>query len=243
MKRVAILIGTSVSQYGNLGGVEPDVRRYAEFLKSPHGGAWTDGEIISLHNPSQFDVQWTMAAHNDAEYSLITFSGHGGHDVDQGTTIAVSDDYEPSVSALRTGAPRQLLIVDACRSLTEFAEEPTLLEGIEKVASFTPSYTQSCRRLYDSYISRAEQGRSILYSCSINQSAGESTRGGHFARALVRLATRWARAAGRPYTATETLDVPAAFGPTEQFVYSNHFPQRPIMENGRRRFSFPLAVR
>jgi Caspase domain len=243
MKRIAILIGTSVSQYGALGGVEPDLTRYAAFLKSPYGGAWTDGEIIPLLNPSQRTVQLTMAAYKDVGYSFITFSGHGEHDMDQGTSVAVTNDYEPSVSELRTGAPRQLLIVDVCRTLTVSLKDDTRLEGIEKVASFAPTYAQSCRNLYDKCISGAEEGRSILYSCSINQSAGESTQGGYFSSALVRQAIGWAQAAGRPQAATMPLDVPGAFEPTRQFVSTNHFPQRPVMENGRRRFSFPFAVR
>lgn len=243
MKRVAILIGTSASQYGNLDGVEPDLNRYSEFLKSPYGGAWTTGEIIQLHNPSRLDLALAMAMNGNVDYSLITFSGHGGHDSDSGTMVVVSNDYEPNVSTLQTKARRQLLVIDACRSLTELAEKPALLERIEKVASFAPAYTQSCRDLYDKQISKAEEGRSILYSCSVNQSAGESSLGGHFTRNLVQCAIGWARVAGRPYTATDVLDVPTAFNSTAKFVNSKHYPQQPAMENGRRRVSFPLAVR
>lgn len=245
MKRLAILIGSGESKYGHLPGVEADLARFTDFFQSPFGGAWEPSELIVLRNPSRQKVSSTLVTSSaGTDYSIVVFSGHGGHDKRSGTSVVVNDDDEISVTQLASKAPRQLVLIDACRTITSLDEGRSIRLSAMRKAARSATYVRSCRALYDQAVLAAEEGRSTVYSCSVNQAAGESAAGGHFSRALLEHCKGWGEDVPLYATsASEILDLPTAFAPVATFVANTYYPQKPDIENGRRRRSFPLAVR
>ena len=214
-----------------LDGTPVDARRYPGFLQSDFGGAWRDNEIVVLENRGRDEIlSHVRAAYVD--YSVVVFSGHGEYV--QGQTRALLNSYEQLwQQELVTPAKRQLLdIIDACRAL----EEEQIVEARRFLGTFGAepnlAYRASCRTLYDQYITRAEEGISVMYACSVNQAAQEnSERGGFFSYWLTRLGAERAASNRRRSTgvAAKVLLVPEAFDLANKAVAQQHYPQQPVL--------------
>jgi hypothetical protein len=250
MRRVAYLIGSpEVPGQKKLPGVDVDLASYRSFLKSDHGGAWDENEIRVRRHPKKWEVLVEFASlAKDFDYSLVLFTGHGHHykELNQ-THLCLTDKDEISVLELNTKVLRQLTIIDACRQLVSSRLDEE--ERMYKYAAFAAKsvslgYRQSCRALYDQHIMDAPEGRSIIYSCDINQTSGETaTTGGHFSSSFVSTAEVWGEAHKRwgGNGASNVLDIPGAFALTEKAMQV-YAPQRPVLEDGRRSKSFAVAV-
>lgn len=109
-------------------------------------------------------------------------------------------------------------------------------------AAHPSGYRQSVRTLYDDKVMAAEEGRSFMWSCGIGQAAGETPDGGYFSQALLSKSVEWFRSRQHASRASQALDVPSAFQLAREVVQTRHYPQAPVLENGRRMRSFPFAV-
>jgi hypothetical protein len=235
--RKAIVVGSPGSGESQLQGVQADVNGYAAFLGSDAGGAWDPGEITVLVNPPRMVLESALAAVVD--YSATIFAGHG--ECRSGVDgIWINDKEFFPVHAFATRARRQVTIVDSCRAVT--VERFDQMESLRKMSDSTRSgYRATCRSLFDRDLSRAEEGRSIMWSCSLGQAAGESAKGGYFSQELLNSSKLWAASRSRS-PASSVLSIPEAFSLANELVKAKYYPQEPSLENGRRLRSFPFSV-
>ena len=236
--RRAFLIGSNNSKYGRLNGVEADLERYERLLFSPNGGGWSRDEVMRLPEPSMHEFN-DVISENECDYCLFIFSGHGGFDPEASDTeICINDEWEPCLEDVELPSGRQLLIIDACRSFPEPIEKMAGFGRLRIVERVSTAYLMLCRQLYEQRILNAEPGRSVMYACSPGESARETTQGGLYSRKLVEAVDKWVEHR-RNYPGNDTLFVNEAFQ-IAQGVMPQY--QHPVLENGRRKRSFPIAV-
>ncbi|KAA6318059.1 hypothetical protein EZS27_031881 [termite gut metagenome] len=174
MKRKAILFGNT----NGLQGVSVDLLNYEKFLQLSEGGAWDDNEIITLPNPSKWQLKALIAsAKLDAtDFVFVVYSGHGGYN--RSTILEINGEGETiDEKDLWNIAPRQITILDCCRG-TESELTP-----IEKsVKSLNDSIVGSTRSLirtaYNKRIMSASIQQVKLYSCSIGETSIDTGRNG-----------------------------------------------------------------
>lgn len=236
MTRFALIIGCPgiPDRPKYLPGVEFDIQNLYSFLLSPMGGAWQDNEILVLRNPDRETVK-VIVANIIADYSLIYFSGHGyfkNH-----TYVGVSDG-NISIRELQTICPRQMIIVDACRSFV-----PSQLSGFigEQALTFPSSLThQNARAQYDYYLGMSDLGIIEYYSCAPGEASRDSEAGGIFTLSLLESAINWVNTFG-PHS---ILPINGAYYLTNHHLENNFITnQHPQMYGEKRQNWFPFALR
>jgi len=244
MKRYAVLIESSKLCGGGIPGAARDVVLLHDFLISNFGGAWEENEIITLHNPTENQLELVVDAISDAEYAFVSYSGHGSHSLDlDETKICVSTGYGRSdcvfpVSKLRPSCLRSTLSIDCCRNVEEegiyeSALSMLAMDSLRKEATSRIEY----RKLFNSGVYEAETGCIRMYSCNIGESADESPSGGFFTRGLVETAA-WRIQKGKDLI----LDMHQAFDDAYDYVQRKNPAQHPQLYAGRRKRFFPWAV-
>jgi len=246
--RTAILIGSSGScprTPGYLYGVEVDKERYLQFLQSPAGGAWRASEIQVLTNPSFAAVLRAVELTRGSAFTLTIFCGRGEHETrTEDAQLYINDRHAIPAYALRTHAPRQMLIADAYRSTrlqTLHEREHAIVAHPEAVSN--SEYRRSCRYLYDSAFLAAEEGRSDVYSCKQNESSTEDPREGSlFSQLLVSQSVAWAEASRSGPRAAAVLTLPSAVARVSKALINRRERQTPKLRHGRGLPSLPFAV-
>ncbi|WP_185731203.1 MULTISPECIES: caspase family protein [unclassified Burkholderia] len=246
MNRKALIIASPGKKGtdGYLPGVERDMKRYKEFLKSPLGGAWRDDEIAVLENPSKAIVDVNIILQSMADYSFTVFCGHGRHIGNPGSTyVQINDVTEIDSNLLRKGAEKHTLILDCCRVVY-----PTIVMDsvMAKRAAEGPTLNpQECRRFFDQRISECASGIVVMHACSLNETAGEtSNEGGYFSSAIVKCSRSWHQNSD---TDTEKqysiLSASRAFDLADTDVKARSGGrQNPTIEKPRVEKQFPFAV-
>lgn len=245
MKRGAILIEASDLCGGRIPGAKQDVILLNEILISDLGGAWELNEIAILHNPSYYQIINAIAALSSVEYAFISYSGHGYHaeELDETKVCTIENQGKPywmPISQLLPRCPKYTLSIDCCRNV----ETEYVAESIERkvAASFSQGQRPprfKYRQLFDSQVEVAEIGGIKMYSCDLNESAGETSRGGYFTRGLVKSAYDH-----EPPSNASNLFLPmsGAFDAAYTYVETKSPQQHPQFEPGRRNKYFPFAV-
>ncbi len=189
MTRKAIIIGAPGN---NLNGVKFDVENYTTFLMSPSGGAWARYEIMDMINPTKKDLLKRIADIEDIDYVLVIFSGHGAWE--KGTDrqiIKINDTQKMYLDDLITSAPKQLFIVDACRSLVEG------LSGFDNGGVFMnfPSNLsiKDARQAFDNHLRKCKDGVMICTSCEIKKTSADGDDGSFFSNSLLKRAKEWTK--------------------------------------------------
>jgi hypothetical protein len=243
MKRKALLIESSrLTGQPDLPGARIDIRNWRSFLRSDVGGAWNDDEIISLNNPSWPALQGQLILQSSTDYVFITFSGHGEHirekDIDE-SKIYLTENDKVLVRQINPGNPRCTFIIDACRGLvTPEALPVAIAMSISKAVSDRQAY----RDLFDAAIEQAEKGIIRVFSCSIDEAAGESAiSGGYYTTALMDCCTDWHRShdSGKRYY----YPINSAHDCASSRTTERNKQQHPQYNGGRRNKHFPLAVK
>lgn len=170
MKRKALLIGNS----NGLSGVKLDISNMSSFLTSDRGGAWISSEFVVLMNPTKIEL--TTAINKikleRPDFCLVLFSGHGGY---RKQTILELNKHGEEVeeSLLLNLAPRQITILDCCRSVIN-----TVTKSLDSVSfsSLRESYN-SVRQRYDQRIMQAIPQQVQLYGCSVGQASYDTSEG------------------------------------------------------------------
>ncbi len=245
MSRRAILIEASkVKGQKEIPGARVDVANYSEFLQSPFGGGWNASEITILSHPTKSNLLAQIAAAKYDDYSFVTFSGHGyhikGRDLDE-SRILINDTEEVSVETLNPGSSRSLIIADTCRNVTVLEEEVKQFSRalMEARAKLNPS-KEGCRKLFDEVLAGTEKGAAFMYSCNLNESAGESSsRGGYFSRFQLDVGEQWGERQSQRASLTCFQSFSAA---SELTISKSKGQQHPQYECGRRTSHFPFAV-
>ena len=184
--RKALIIGAPDDK---IPGVNVDIKNLRNFFKSPIGGLWYDNEITTLISPSGNDIKRQIEILKANEYSLIFFAGHGYHSIERKRTILHINSRETFDSLeLRVGAAKHSLIMDCCRKPES---ERRLLKAVMESMSFNSARAQhpdpeQCRRYFNKAIDDCENGLIVMNSCSIDETAGESSsEGGYYTFSLI----------------------------------------------------------
>jgi hypothetical protein len=247
LSRRALLIESSQMQgQPDLPGARLDVQNWRAYLLSDAGGAWNDQEITVLSRPSWADLRVRLDLEATTDYVFMSFSGHGYHrrgdDIDE-SLICLTERDEVRVREVNPGNARCTFVIDACRQLVTDEEllERSIIAAM-MVKSFALADRQRYRDLFDRAMQNGERGMIRLYSCDIDEAAGESRRsGGYYTSALIGCSVEWQEnaAAGHAYY----YPTDRAHNCATQRV-SMRFPQQHAQyEGGRRNNHFPLAVK
>ena len=127
MKRKALIIYCTDTPSGELNGPVYDCKNMTAYLTSSLGGAWEPDEIVPLHNPTIRKVRSVIQNEfQDLDYSMVLFSGHGFINTEDGYQYLEMMDGDTIINILKTGAPRQTAIIDACRGYESAISDSTL---------------------------------------------------------------------------------------------------------------------
>lgn len=243
MKRKALLIEASATPGETaLPGAAKDPDVIKRFLKSQAGGEWEESEIEILRNPSCFEVKLSVKLASVADYAFVAFSGHGHHVVGKGvdeTRICLRDG-QMSAYELNTGSDRCTVVIDACRKVTH------LVENVEKYARaramlFSNTLVKrGYRQYFDKQLEECGTGVIYLYSCNLNEAAGENSEGGFFTLFLVDSGETWHDSQASRWNQCYTLE--DSFKSAAAMTTKRQPQQHPVYDPGRRLDSFPFAV-
>lgn len=240
MNRIALLIEASqVLGLGDLPGARKDVEDLKFFLKSPLGGAWDENEIKILRTPTKSLLEINLSIAKSCDYVFIAFSGHGYHAKGKNineTRICLYGQQEISVNTLNCGSPKTTIVIDACREVHLIQEDLAATFAMDALSKRMLYADRAAhKRLFDAAIAAAPMGAEYLYSCDLNEAAGESREGGYFTQALLRIGENFNKK-GCVFTVDE------AFRAGKYYVTAKAPQQRPVFEGGRRLTHFPFAV-
>ncbi len=240
MKRLAVLIGAPGSQYSDnyLAGVDFDIHNFIRFLQSPSGGAWDKSEIIAIKNPNKVSLLGYVNAIR-ADYVLTVFSGHGAYSLHSQTILAINRAQQVTLRELISRAPKQMFIVDTCRSFVDSG-----ISGFlgEELRSFPSRLTrQYARAIFDTYLEKCEDGVVVCYSCSEGETAKDSPDGGYFTTSLLDKTQQWVEYPSK----FDILPINSAFTLAKNYLINKLTDgQTPQLKASRKRYYwFPFAIR
>lgn len=240
MTRQAILIGAP-SVTPALPGVLQDLKDIKAFLLSNRGGAWREDEIVILTDPTQRLVEAHIQAAKFKDYVFITCSGHGEHQVSQRleeTVMHLNEKETISINSINPQNKRHLVIVDVCRGIVKlekryetFIEASMMKRAFDSVVDY--------RKIFDDAVMRCTEGRIVVYSCDINQSAGDDGTGGVFTQELLKAPKSFQPKNGERYG---IVNIQKAFDVAKDKTYVRNAPQSAVMNAGRRMDFFPFSI-
>lgn len=239
MIRRALIIYCDDTESGYLSGPSVDNTNLRNYLTSNTGGDWFDREIKSLNNPTSQEVNDAISSLGIADYTFIVFSGHGWINTDEDNTqyLEVSNGDIP-INDLITASDRQTIIIDSCRGFFS-----PLNESFNKALTGsvrTYSATSSTRTLFNTLVLKAEEGISIMYAASENQSAVDSPKGGAYINSLVAVCKNWVTSD----KISNCLTIKIAHDLALPFMKKKFVTkQKPVMQEEKRMRYFPLAVK
>lgn len=166
MKRKAILIGNT----NGLQGVQVDLNNYKKFLMSEMGGAWLEGEILLLKNPSLIILNthiFNIKLNERPDFVFLVFTGHGGY-IRKATVFEINEKHETiDESKLWNIAKRQITISDCCRGI----DIDELSKSVRMLSDGGKTSQSQARQIYDKRIMEAEEQQARFYSCSIGETS------------------------------------------------------------------------
>lgn len=237
MRRAALLIGAPGT---DLPGVNTDIENMSAFLKRSIGGAWRSSEIKVLKNPSRAEVDSSVAALKTVDYSFVFFAGHGRYSVQRNTTeLQLQPNIHLEINALKIGALKHTVVADTCRVL----HGAVLKKAMEAVALDSSNFSESnARQIFDAHLALCPIGLVELYSCNLNETAGESASdGGRYTSSLIAAAGDWKRQVTR--TAQHVYSIKNAHDDAaKKVVLLSGGRQNPQSNYPRSSPYFPFAV-
>lgn len=190
MIRRALIIYCNDTESGELDGPPHDNQNFFDYLTSSLGGNWYNEEICSLQNLSSVQVANAINRFlNGADYTFIIFTGHGFINLDERRRQYVELlNGDVPILNLKTTAKRQTLIVDACRGFFSPARELTKAFG-DVLEHFTGK--PNTRKIFDNAVLKADEGLTVLYAASRNQTALDTEEGTAYLLSLLEVAENW----------------------------------------------------
>lgn len=215
MKRKAIIIESSnVKGETDLPGARVDKQNWVNFLISDLGGAWGDGEIITLSKPTSSVLEGHLDDHRD-KYCFVAFSGHGCDG-----SIALNDSLlSYPISKLKPRGRKGTVVVDSCRgvekaALRTFSAHRILLEHSDSGRAVVANSQRGVATKYASGATReliinvnsltwfqsletAGTGIVEMLACAKGEAAGENPNsGGYYTSLLLQSADLWQQRGG-----------------------------------------------
>lgn len=230
MQRKAIIIECSeIPGQDKLPGCASDASAWKTYLMSPVGGAWYAGEIDVIHNPNTTTVLSAIRG-SSADYTFVTFSGHGYVESPSGRTFGCFRGGALSEDELTPRSDRATLVMDCCRGIAVEALTKIAMDHLREAVYNTSAY----RRVFDDAALRAEKGGVRIFGCSFDEAAGEDRDGGAFTQNFIKVGALWATSG--------VLNQRDAFDQATRNVKRRHPQQNPEALFGRRQHHFPFAV-
>ena len=227
-------------------GVNVDMREYKRFLKEPHGGLWSDTEVVHLDRPNAGAVSIEVRKLEAYDYSFIAFSGHGYHSQQSRKTVLVlrKGVVFPS-DQLHIGATKRTIVLDCCREVA-----PDVRRMVEEKRAFAAVAREispvRCRQTFDEMVERASEALVVIHSCSIRETAGDSQAdGGYYTACLIDGADTWKerQASDRSKRDSSVLSIVGAHDYAVPCTQQKNSRQNPVIEKPRTvRGFFPFAV-
>lgn len=225
-------------------GVNVDVREYISFFTSANGGAWNEDEIIILNKPTVSDLNKALYKLQNCEYSIIVFCGHGYYSLHNDSTfLELQTDIEYNSSLLRSNTSKRTIILDCCRKI--YNDLPSTFDESHVLMNFSNTMTISksvAREFYESELSKCHNAIILISSCSVDETAGDSSsKGGYYSYSLREVAKQWCRSSG---TSKESLSVVTSHNSATSHVQQlTSNTQNPQIEKPRSMPYFPFAVK
>lgn len=238
MIRKALIIGCDNTASGSLKGPSHDLKKMRDYLASCAGGYWFDSEIKTLLNPTKLQIREAISRMKGADYTLVVFSGHGGIAKETGFQYVEVLDGDLQIHDLFTSAARQLLILDACRSLFSICEVREAVTEMFSEGGRLPS-PQKCRLLFEDSVRKADAGLTICYSSSREEASADTPQGGAYLLSLITCARRWFHGVYPP----RVLTIKEAHQMACVEISNYLTIQNPCMNFEKRRIHFPFAVK
>lgn len=240
MKRRALIIYCDNTASGLLTGPPFDNELYRSFLTNNLGGRWDMNEILSLQNPNTALVFRAVREFlNGADYTFIIFTGHGFLNSDQYNRqyLEVADG-NISILSLRTTAKRQTLIIDACRGF--YSPSMAILKGFSDSIQYFDGDPYSTRQIFNNAVMRSEEGWTILYAASENQTALDTDNGAAYLLSLLQIAENWNTIDKK----SNIIDLKMTHNYAKIYLQNNfNTIQVPSMNSEKRLSYFPFAVK
>jgi hypothetical protein len=242
MRRKAFLIGSPFIEGtpNYLPGVTPDVVNMKKHLQSLSGGAWNDDEITVFENPTKNKLRSEMQGYYD--FVIIQYSGHGFEYSTSGTYLDINPYENISLEELHgfVQSSRRYYFLDSCRGIVrEPITESRKAFSMDSMNAYD-YYRVAYRKKYESIIEKCEFGTSLIYSCSLNESAEEDPqgRGGIFTLSYLRSST--AKVDWGKYASIKDIYETAK---TRKLIdYPLSTEQHPTMKPERRINYFPFVI-
>jgi hypothetical protein len=241
IRRALIIYCDDTNPQKPLSGPKKDNINYVDFLTSNLGGHWLDTEIKSLHSPSIDEVKETVSNLSLlADYTFTIYSGHGGHERIQNRQMMELSDGDEPIHTLVNNANRQTLIIDSCRS---YYTDEILIDMLKQASILEDSmyrFERSTRNLYSECVMAADEGVTVLFSCSRGQASDDSVEGGLYLSSLLEAAKRWKESNSDQYC----LDLLDAQKKASSIIDKETLSiQVPELVPQKRRKYFPFAVK
>lgn len=246
LNRKAFLIGSpqiplsNIKDNGYLKGVTPDIKNMKAHLLSNKGGAWYDSEIQTFSNPTREELLQNVSGEYD--YVVLQYSGHGFELRDNRVFLLL--DYfdikksialEELLNNLTT--PRCFCFIDCCRGLV-LPEEAIGLEKSYKLFSMRDSNHQHYREKFDRIVNSCEKGRTIIFSCNLNESASEDPEGNGGCFSIAYLAVAKNTIVNKYLSVKNVFD----FAVSKMKQMFPLVSQNPILIPERRTHYFPFSI-
>lgn len=248
INRKAFLIGSpqiplsNIKNDGYLKGVTPDINNMRDHLLSNKGGAWYESEIETFSNPTREELLRKISGSYD--YVVLQYSGHG-FELRDNRVFLLLDYFDINKSIAldellnNFSSPKCFCFIDCCRGYV-LPEEAMGLEKSYRIFSSRDSNRQHWRERFDKIVNSCENGRTIIYSCNSNESAGEDPKGngGYFSLAYLSVAKNVVINAGR-YCSIKNIFDSAVKKMNEMFPLAS---QNPVLLPERRIRYFPFCI-
>lgn len=248
MIRKAFLIGAPQIEIkgaddGYLKGVTPDISNMKSHLLSNKGGAWLNSEIQTFSNPTREELLQEVSGEYD--YMLLQYSGHGFEF--RGNRVFLLLDYFDIAKSIALDellnnftAPRCFCFIDCCRGAIPEEETMSLEEAYALFSRKQEKNNSNYRARFDRIVQSCETGRTIIFSCSSNESAGEDPdgKGGYFSLAYLSVAQSAKHQDGKYYSVKSIFDA-AVPKMKKLFPFAT---QHPVLLPERRMHWFPFTI-
>lgn len=252
MSRKALIIAVPEAPgEDHLPGASVDGSRWRDWLASDNAGAWEQGEVELLVNPTIAVVRARIEQMRVCEYTFVACSGHGRHlrDATLGTsydTFVLGDGHEIKENELIPRNGKATLLMDSCRKVEEVLRK-LASDARMKTAAFVERdmhYRFRCKEMFNNHVRQCPSGTIKLKACSLNGTASEDPEGrtgGFFTFAMITPSER----RGATISANlrkPIIDLRDAFNLAVPIVQELEPNQMPVFEPGRRSDFYPFAV-
>lgn len=238
LRRKALLIGNSVVPPA-LPGVIKDLEKYKRFLISNNGGAWEENEILISLNEGYNEILQKVRNVSFVDFSFVLIAGHGEHRIINNhsageTHFWISNNQAIPVSYCFPTTTKSLVLIDVCREIVKVNKAVMDYAESHQMFKSMGMSREEYRKKYDDAIISNPDGRITLFSCDLNQTAGDNGDGGVFSNNLLHSVSNNRQG--------NVITIDVAFNFAREKTHKENFPQSPVMDAGRRRHFYPFGL-